>query len=370
MRLRDAVLEYQKTLDDTGTYTKDIAVSDPVSAFWMEFIGTNGATSNKDNFLNDVISKIEIVNGSDVLFSLSLQEAQALEFYKTKRTPNIVASSWADGGQRERVYILFGRDLWDTEYGMDFTRFANPQLKITTNIAKIRAAGATGFLSGYLKASIVAKVMEEAPTRPAKFLQAKQIASWTSGTSGQKRVELPIDFPYRLAVVRGYVQQSDINEVFTNLKMTLDADTKVLFDRYVMELDAEALEQFGQCLLKQDIYAKHSTAVRIMVNKEPNCIWYPWEDATGYCTGIQYQWSSEFKPDLMSNAGAAVTTDIKATLHQMGHALHATLPVPFGILQRPETWFSPSGYRKCELVLTEAVAAAASVVLEQERPLP
>jgi hypothetical protein len=51
-----------------------------------------------------------------------------------------------------------------------------------------------------------------------------------------------------------------------------------------------------------------------------------------------------------------------------GHAPHATLPIPFGLMDQPDTWFNPVGRGKVELVLTQKVAATCQLVLEQLRP--
>ncbi len=71
-----------------------------------------------------------------------------------------------------------------------------------------------------------------------------------------------------------------------------------------------------------------------------------------------------------SAAGVADATDQKWTTVARGHSLHATLPVPFGLMNDPSTWFDPTPYKKIEAVITENYAACASqVVLEQARPL-
>ncbi len=87
-----------------------------------------------------MITKIELVDGSDQLLSLSLKEAQALEFRRKGKMPYVRPGESASGAQEESTLILFGRNLWDKEYYMDLTKFRNPQLKITTNIAAVAAA--------------------------------------------------------------------------------------------------------------------------------------------------------------------------------------------------------------------------------------
>ena len=369
MKTRDAIIEYQKTLDDAGTLVKDLDLVDPVSAIALEFQSTNGSTSNKGNYLSDVITKIEIVDGSEVLYSVSQSQLEALHFYKTGKTPALFPSEWASGAQRHACLLLFGRHLWDQEFAFDCQRFKNPQIKITTNIAAITAASATtAIVSGSLKGTIVAKVMEEGP-RPSKYLMAKEIESFTSATSGEKRIELPTDKVYRMLMGRFWVQLSDIDEIITDLKLTCDSDKFIPINRKVQQLDAEALALFGRSRLKHDILTSHQTAFRLLHNKEPELQVFLATALLYDIVGINYAWSSEGKLELASHAGAADSTDRKFTMVEEGHALHATLPIPFGIMSNPDTWFDPLSYKKVELVLTQAVAASCQIVLEQVRPL-
>ena len=369
MRIRDGVIEYQKTITDTETLTKDINIPDPISAFYIEVECTNGATSNKGNFISDIITKIEVVDGSDVLASLSMAQLEALYFYKTGRMPVMFPSAFASGVQRHGCYLLFGRYLWDPMFCLVPTKYRNPQIKITANKAAIRAASATGFATGNnILVTIVAKIFEEGAA-PVGHLMAKQVDSFTSVASGDKRIELPTDYVYRLLMPRFWVQLSDIDEVITDLKLTCDTDKFIPFNRKVKQLDAEAFAAFGLGRIKHDIFAQHQIAFRLIFNKEP---WYTplsWEDATPEIIGDRYFWSSEGKLDITDNAGAVVSSDMKISGMEEGHSPHATLPVIFGRFMEPDTWFNPQTYGKIELVMTQGVASAVcEIVLEQVRP--
>jgi len=370
MRYRDAVIEYQKALDDAGTLTKDLNIVDPVSAIYLEFEATNGTTSNKGNYISDVITKIEVVDGAEVLCSLNMSELEALYFYKTGRMPVMFPSEWASGVQRHGCYLLFGQHLWDTERSMDFTKFKNPQIKITSNLAAITAVSATtAFATGTLKGTIVAKVMEEAP-KPSRYLMAKEIDSFTSAASGEKRVDLVVDYPYRMLMMRAWSQGYDIDEIVSDFKLTCDTDRFIPFNRKVKQLDAEAFAAFGVGRLKHDILCSHQDTVRLLFNKEPDTRPFYESITVPDIIGIDWQWSSNMKLSMYDANGVADTTDRQLTCVEEGHALHATLPVVFGKMADPSTWFNPASYAKVEAVLTQAVASAAvSIVLEQDRPL-
>jgi len=372
MRYRDAVLEYQKVLDDAGTFIKDLDITDPVTALYLEFEASNETTSNEDNFISDIITKLEIVDGSDVLYGLTLTELEALHLYKLGKVPTLFPSEWASGVQRHGCLLLFGRYLGDQEYAMDFNRFKNPQLKITTNIAAIRAIGSNvSFATGTIKGSIIAKIMEEAPT-PAQYLMAKELLSFTSSSSSgaEERKELPLDYVYRMMMTRHWVEGSDIDEVTSNLKLTCDTDKFIALNRRVKQLDAEAQAMFGEVMLKHDFFRGGSFTARTLCNKEPWVTGFVKTPGTPRVIVPWAQWSSTYNGELYTMAGALDGTARQITGKETGHALHATLPIPMGELNKPETWFNPMPYKKAELVFTSGgTAGACAVVAEQVRPL-
>jgi hypothetical protein len=369
MKTRDAVLDYQYTAKDTETYKKDLDLVEPLSAIDIEVECTNGSAGNEDNFISDIVTKIEVVDGSEVLESLNMSQLEAMYFYKTGKSPAIFPSEWAEGGQRHAVSLLFGRYLWDREYAFDCKKFANPQLKITFNKAAIRAAGTTGFASGdNILLTTVAKVFVDVPA-PAQFLMQKQIENFTSASSGEKRIELPLDYTYRMFLLRFWKEGSDIDEIISDIKFTCDTDKFIPINRKTKQLDAMALSQFGLFTCKHDIYRAHNADVRLIVNKEPNSVLFPGGQDDGIICVARWQWSSQLHTTLVLHDGSYVGTAKKLHIAERGHAPHATLPVPMGRLNEPSDWFVPTDYKKLELVLTQKTAdAVCEIATEQVRP--
>lgn len=370
MKKRDAVLVYAETQSNDNTFkTIDLDIVDPVSALYLEFDATNSTDDNEDNFISDIITKIEIVDGSDVLYSLPLDMLEALYFYKTKNMPTMFPSEWIGGHQRHGCYLLFGRYLWDREYAIDFSRYKNPQLKINWNLAAIRAVGTDGFATGTLQITVIAKVMEDVPA-PGKYLMAKELLSFTSSSTStaEERKEMPVDRPWRFLMTRHWVEGSDVDEVTSDLKMTCDADKYIPFDRKVKQLDAEALAIFGPIMYKHDVHRGGSCTIRVIPNKEPHATFYPQDPGQPKMIVLWAQWSSNINLELYDSAGALDGTDRDLTGWILGHAMHATVPHVLGEMDKPDTWFDPTPYKKIELVFTSGgTAGTCEVVLEQVR---
>lgn len=373
MRTREHEIVYQETQSsDKTSKTWDLKYTDPITALYLEFEAVNGTTSNKGNFISDIITKVEIVEGSKPLYSLSQIELESLFFYKTKKAPVLFPSEHGSGIQRHGVYILFGRYLKDRQFAFNCAMYKNPQLKISWDLGAVQTVSATtAFATGTLKITAVAIVMEDTPV-PTLFLSAREVDTFTMVTSGSKRVEMYTDYPWRLLMLKSYLQQKDIDECIERIKLDCDAGKFVPFDnRYVKQLDAEALAEFGLCVFKHDIFQKHQSAFREINNKENHGRWATFADANGYIVNVEYEWSSEGKLDILSNAGVALASDVKLTGMEAGHAPHATVPIPFGVMEDPETWFNATKYGKIDLYLyapSSGAAGVSSVVLEQVRP--
>ena len=370
MKTRDHVLVYQETQSsDASTKTIDLDLVDPVSALYLEFEAVNGTTSNEDNFISDVVTKIEIVDGSEVLTSLRMNQLEALHFYKMGKVPVLFPSEWAGGTQRHGAYLLFGRKLWDTEYAIDFLKFKNPQLKITWNLAAIRAIAATAFATGTLKITVGAKIMEGLAA-PGKYLMAKELESFTSSSSSgaEERKALSTDCIYRLLMTRHYSEGYDLNEITSDLKLTADADKFIAFNRKVKQLDAEALARFGEGVITHNIFRATGGVVRGLFQVETQFEFKPniSTQFTDFVHTLNFSGNVTLETQIAGGGGAG-TRQFWGT--EKGHALNACLPLPFGDLWDPSTWFDTSVYKKLELILTSGgTAGACQIVAEQVRP--
>lgn len=366
MKYRNVELYYQQALDDVGTKIIDLKTTDPITAVRLNFYGKNGATHCKDNRLNDVVTKIELVDGSDQLLSLTLKEAQALQFRRTGKMPYMRPGEKNDGEQEESTLLMFGRYLWDPEYYLDLKKFRNPQLKITTNIAAIAAAGAEGFLSNYLKLTIDLLVIEEGAEAAKGFMMAKNVRGFTSGTSGDEPTDLPRDYPYVGLLVRAYVAGNDVNENITKLKIDCDTGKFIPIDKFTKDIYKAEEEDLGPAELRYQIFRKHGETVTHDLNHDPQVSLTP--SVAGHIAGNSWSWSSRLYLVLTNHDGTAITSEELVHMIVKGSCPHSTIHLPFGKRMEPATYFDPKLHEDIKLKLTQGAASAVSIVLEQLRP--
>jgi hypothetical protein len=367
MRTRDAVLAYQETQSsDKSTKTIDLDITDPISALVFQFQAQNGTTSNQDNPLARCITKIEIIDGSEVICGLTFEQLQALENYKTGKQPMIREDQTGSDYTVLGATLLFGRYLWDKEFALELSRYKNPKLKITWDLSAIRAVSATtAWATGTFKISVTAKIMEQLGSVPGKVLAAKEIDSWTSGTSGDRRLDLPVDYKYSFMMLRSYVDGNDVDENISNIKITADTDAYVMMNRNTKEFRSEMARVFGLITLSKTIFHTHADTPWLDLQHEPKCSFEPVaNDVHAYAS---WQWSGNFYLGLKDQDDGAISADTEIRVNYNGYGLWSTVPIPVGVYQEPDSYFDPTEFKKLEAVLTEAAAAACSIVVEQVR---
>lgn len=365
MKYRRNELYHQQTLDDTGTKIIDLNFKDPLSAIGLQFEGTNGGTSNKSNWMSDIITKIEIVDGSDVLLSLSLKQAQALQTYKTGKMPYINFEEAAGGTGKDEVLLLFGRYLWDGEYYLDLTKFSNPQLKITTDEDVIRAMSATGWLSGSFKVSITAFIIAEGAATAKAFFMQKEVYNFTAATSGDEHVDLPRDYPYVSMMLNSTIKLSDCHELITKFKMSCDSDKFVPLDQYTKFYQEQHENMLDPLQMRCILFRKNMENPEFPIYYNPRITYTP--KVAKRIVGSDWMWSGAADLLLYGDTGAAVTAEEQVWATIVGGSLHNTIYVPFGLMANPETYFSVADWNEIKLILAQGAAGSIKITLQQLR---
>jgi hypothetical protein len=366
LKVRNHELYHELSLDNTGTKIIDLNIKEPVSCIHMSFIGINGSISNVDNWMNDIITKIELVDGSDVIISASLKELMARHAFRTNKMPYTEFVESGDKAQRDDVDLFFGRYLWDKEYYFDPGKFSNPQLKISTDEDVVRALGDDGFLSGSFKVSIVARLMVEGAKDAKGLFMTKEIYEFISETSGEKRIELPTDYPYfALLIMAPNKDCKDIDEFISQIKISCDFDKFIPLNQYTKYLLHENRCDYGPFKARGIWYRKGHDKVHYPVHYNPTIC--PLCTVSGHNLISQYNWSGESDIIITDSAGEETTSEEEIWAEVMGGGPFASVWVPFGILEDPDTYFNAPGYGDIKLILTQAGSGIVKVVLDQLR---
>lgn len=367
MRNRKVYLVEDEVLDASGTRIFNLDFTNPLVALFVTFEGKKFDMSDTRNpIIPREVAKIEIVDGSDVLFSMTMEEAMALQLYGGGKQPYMQYSNNSISGRCiAAVKIAFGRDDSDQEWMLDLKRFVNPQLKITYAFTE----GAGYWTDSYQKLTVHALVSENPIREAMGFLMGKQIYSWAKATSGDETIDMPRDYSYRLLLVRVKDSDTPTFEEITKLKLSCDIDRFVPVNITMQDLAHENAERYGLLIQQGEVIGDGSDQ-----NIEAyNPFAWNWGASiecwnSGDLAVVKRPYSG--RTTIARTSGAALTANQRALVTHRGYEYMWCEPLPFGNLRDPEEFFDPTTFQTVRLILTQAQtnAAASAIVLQQLRP--
>jgi hypothetical protein len=354
MLYRDILVLDDKSVDDSGTYTQDLNIPQPITELTIDMELKNGTSIVHDEPVEKAISKIEIVDGGETYFSLTGQEAVAAACFDTGHWPTHRYNESLSEYQRITIPIRFGRWLGDPLLAFTPKKLDNPQVKVTW-------AKASGHLTGYVTLGIWAKIMEDLAA-PGQCLFWKDVESFTSASSGDKDVKLPHDYPYRRLLIRAYKSDTIPTNILTNFKLVCDMDVFKPFDLNVKEFRYLMQNFFGPYMLKKmDRVSQNSYDQTWMAGDT----FAAFAAEGGGSGGLAWATGS-----IMYQQTAAIGADIRAEVLIWGYMPHCCFAHQFGDPDDPESWFPTKKFGEEILWLTQgAESATVSVAVQQPRPL-
>jgi len=224
---REVELLTAESIAVAGVRTVNVDLTEPITR--MDFIWRKTNT-NRTPIAHPacIVPSIQIVDGADVLASLSGGQTQAYAYYKTGLIPGSKPSYEVGSWSIQCASIYFGRHMWDPVLALDPKRFSNVQIKITHNLA---LGGATGTVADL---SIYAHVFDEKVVQPIGFHMYKDIYSFLPVANAWVYIDLPSDHKIR-SIMFGAEQCTDSPEWNLNAIKIDEAEGRRILVQSLME---------------------------------------------------------------------------------------------------------------------------------------
>jgi len=204
----------------TGTATYDLPDSGIIPELVLVAYSTPTASTDPALPLNKAITKVEIVDGATVIKSLTGNQIMGLylntecnEFASTEINDNAVEG-------HETFHIPLGRKIDGVNYAPDFSKFQNPQIKISWDYSQTTGPFGATFdadTDPSMKFTVMAKIVRDTNKYTPGYIKSNQIKTWTSSASTEVKTVLPKDRPLvGIMVEAGYDDKNwtdDINEI-------------------------------------------------------------------------------------------------------------------------------------------------------------
>lgn len=364
-RMRAFYIAKQKTVSDSETVTLDVKGTEPISALEIIYEADNGATSCQNHSLHDDVSLIELADGSDTIFSLTGIEAQALNFYELGKLPPRALTEVGGETQKERFLIHFGRWLGDERFYLTPAQFANLQLKLTHSLT---ISATAGFATGTGKVSVIAHAFVDPPPAADGFLAAKRIKSWTSAASGDEDTQLPLDYPIRHLLLRGFETGVAMDSTFTNVKISCDTDRYVALNHSLTYVKNYNAWRYGIAEIRKTLKATDGDTIYAELGFIEDAIANSLQDLDlASFDGITAdQLTLQVLKFTTSPSIAKETSDVQIDALIRGYAPYNVLSLLPQDANDPEAWFDPTKWSSVKVSVTQGNAGAASALIVQQ----
>jgi len=353
MNYRLASLLAPEAADTAGTKTLDINLAEPISRITVQFKGTNDGTTPTAHPAK-MVSKIELVDGSDVLFSLSGVQTQALNYYNKGHMPMNVLDYRNDVMAIATFDLDFGRYLHDPELAFDPRKFTNPQLKITHN----KALGGTSPDAGEL--AVFAHTFDEKKVEPKGFLMSKEQYDYTLVASATENIDLATDYPYRMLMLLSLSDSLQPWNQYNQVKLSQDNDRKVIINN---EKTSNLLKMLRM----------HPRIVEKIIGTTKN------GTQSFYCASSYERYASlvglgadadAYITDTYGSAIKVADSDAASVMILVaGYNPFGSLAIPFGLQNEIEDWFDMknTGSLRLSLKAGDSASGTCEIVSQQAR---
>lgn len=337
-----------------GTKVIDITDNAPISEIIIRQKGTN-SSSTPTAHPAKMITRIELVDGSDVLTSLTGIQAQALFYWQTGELPFNCNEFENDIECCATFPIMFGRFPWDRKFALNPSNYDNLQLKITHNKALGGSAPDAGTLC------INAYTFDDPMPTPEAFFMAKEQFSYTLTASATQRIVCPLDYPYRILMPMSYETTYAFNTQFSTFSWYADNKRKTFLDA----ISATELAKIHPHMdLVEEDFAGLGTGSAVS--------YYQASTYEGYGVGVGRSASqSTLIVGQPSGPRIQVTNDSSESfaVHETGYFPFGSINLCLHDLQDPESWFDPTPYGSVILDITAGSGASGTIynVLQQVR---
>ena len=345
-----------------GTEPIDIDLEDTISS--IEFIWRTQVVTVSDMLAPHVacLPKIELVDGSDVLFSLSGEEMQALDFYTQGRMPLNNISVVIGDYMESVIPYHFGRFLFDPYLAFDPTRFRNPQLKVTYD----EDAANTDVIVNEL--TVRAWVFDDKVVSPRGFLMTKELEDYVPVADKFHYTNMPTDYPYRLILFRSKSTDTDPFSPLAQFKLSENHDKKIPLDMTGNEIFFKIVEPYGR--IEQKVRLNEAAGDAMALYLAPTFLHSGQIDYDADAIEAADDYSQIVYANNLVTI-AATTNFVPYLLNLSGYCPHSCLVIPFGLQDVIEDWYNVPALGKLKLTTQGGAAVGSSpeaqIVIQQLR---
>lgn len=354
-----------------GTVQTDLPEQDFITSLNITPYNTSYATTVNSGLIPSFLSvkNIEVVDGANIIQSLSGAEAQAEQFYRGGTNPCPMRFEGCGMENFDEFYMRFGRYDGDPELMLDCNQLTNPQVKLTYDYVTTVYDGLTytcpttpNFLW-----TVLADVLRGPPEgAPRGFIRSRRIYDYHQAVSATEYIDIPRTEPIYGIMMRGGYIGKNLKDDFSQVKLNINNDEWVPFNIIDDELYCCATEWWPD---------EPAVSYRVTATDE-----HQWDSGLGYVVGQQgdIKWGTpilaHFTTDFggypkmqffTTSTGAESDTTWPVYYQCIGKFPHHTFYLPMSeVVDGSAYALDATQTSKIQLALTSSASASASATIE------
>ena len=351
---RIAMLFSPQDVDTAATTIVDLDMSEVITRLFIKFKATNADATNI-GVPQANITKVEIVDGSDVLFTGSGKMVDAVSFYD-RGVPELHSFNYTTAqGAEAMLAINFGRYPFDRLFALDPKRFRNLQLKITHDENLCNDGCVVNEMT------VWAEVFSKIQPSPSAFFQVKEQYAYTPTVLGYEEIDLPTDQVIRTLYIDALLTNGWLGSEIYDIRLDEDNLKTIMYDGRYTELMRIYRPYFGKYEHKVMAYlGTGQTAFWAAPTQELSVQITPY-GADEYAVAAARQFGSAL-------TGSRATAGY-CSIYASGYIPHGIGAIPLGDRQSPEEWYDPRGLKRLRLRVQGGDSAAGTyrIITQQIR---
>jgi hypothetical protein len=357
MNYRVAELLATSNKTASGTETINIDFNDVISRLLVIAECTNGDYV-PDGHPAAMITGIKVVDGSEVIASLTGRQCQAAAWYGAHRFDHNEINYENNGVCRAAMSLFFGRDLFDVDYALDPKRFRNLQLQISHNYAAGGASPAS------MNLRVLADMFDEKVVSPKGYMLTKEHFKFTPAAGAAVYVDLPTSEPIRMLLIQCPSDSEEIDIQANTVRIDEEDGKRVICDLTGMDIIRIFESQYPRM---GDIYSgRFTTSSRYVWSTFGKDINLAMIEQNAVDTYVYATWSGGLKREIKAGA------EVEIHGHLTGRCVQNAFPILFGQQNNPADWWDMRrvGKARCKITPSSATGDATTgveVITQQEK---
>lgn len=350
-------------LGANGVETIDINLNEQISQFAIRMTMTNVTVSVMLATLQETISRVEIVDGSEVLFSMNGNEIQAMHYYNTGKMPYNHIGLTVGNICEFTLPIMFGRYLWDPLFALRPERYRNLQMKIHWD------EDASNTAVDVNSCTVWAYVDDNPPGGGSRgFLRSVEQKSYAMNGAVHEYSTLPNDHPIRMLMVRGFSNDHSPEDLIDTIRFeigngayvpveeTAESIVRMLSQEYERITMDDCMDQ---AITAKQWFTNVASDVNVTVIVDDTAVTAAGEMPNPVITGHEI------------NTAASVAVVATRALTS-GRSPHGCIVLPVSRFDNPEEWFDKNvgSAARLDILGLAASDAADTVQICVQQPIP